>query len=136
MDAQIQRQKTRITVDIPVMVTTVVDSLEATIADLNPHGALLTGCVLDVGTRFQIEYMGQTVYAQCRWAEIDRMGISFSFTLNDGPLYDRLMYARAESAPHAFLSGESMTISPIHARSTVRGFGRARVTGGFGRRTA
>lgn len=135
MDAHIERQL-RISVDIPVMVTTVVDSLEASITDLNQNGALLTGCVLDVGTRFQIDYMGQTIYAQCRWAEIDRMGISFSFTLNDGPLYDRLLFARAETAPHAFSPGESMTISPIHARSTVRGFGRARVSGGFGRRTA
>lgn len=123
MGVQIQRQS-RISVDIPVMVTTVIDSFEASITDLNQNGALLTGCVLNVGTSFQIDYMGQTVYAQCRWAEIDRMGISFSFMLNEGPLYDRLVFAQAESAPHSFLGGESMTISPILARSTMRGFGR------------
>jgi hypothetical protein len=133
MDNQVQRQK-RISVEIPVTITTVLDSLDAAIVDLTEYGAQITGCTLAAGTRFQIEYMGQTVFAQCRWAEVDRMGVKFSFQLVDGPLFERLMVARAVHLPHEAATGTQVAYMPIQDRQTtpgVRTFGRA---GGFGRR--
>ena len=135
MDSQIQRQK-RFTVDIPVTVTTVLDSAEAAIVDLTEYGAQIMGCSLASGTRFQIEYMGQTVYAQCRWGEIDRMGVKFSFPLADGPLFERLMLARAMQMPGDAGSLPQMAYPTMGDRAGApggRGFGRA-AGGGFGRR--
>ncbi|MBT2186192.1 PilZ domain-containing protein [Sphingobium nicotianae] len=133
MDSQIQRQR-RFTVDIPVTVTTVLDSVDAAVVDLTEHGTQIIGCSLAVGTRFQIEYMGQTVFAQCRWSEVDRMGVKFSFPLTDGPLFERLMLARAMQMPGEVAS--QMAYPSMGNRATapgVRAFGRAAV-GGFGRR--
>ena len=134
MDNQVQRQR-RISVEIPVVITTVLDSLEVAIADLTEYGAQVLGCSLASGTRFQIEYMGQTVYAQCRWTEVDRMGVKFSFPLVDGPLFERLMVARASQLPHEAPTGTQAAYTPMHARAATpapRVFGRA--PGGFGRR--
>lgn len=135
MDTQIQRQR-RVSVEIPVIITTVLDSLEMAIVDLTEHGAQVIGGSLASGTRFQIEYMGQTVFAQCRWAEVDRMGIKFSFPLTDGPLYERLMVARASQFPGDASTGTQAAYVPMQHRAMVpagRLFGRA--PGGFGRRT-
>ena len=135
MEAQVQRQK-RINVEIPVTITTVLDSFEASIADLTELGAQVIGCTLPAGTRFQIEYMGQTVFAQCRWAEVDRMGVKFSFPLVDGLLFERLTIARASRFPHEVSTGTNMAYAPMHQRPAapgVRGFGRG-PGGGFGRR--
>lgn len=135
MDTQVQRQR-RISVEIPVTVTTVLDSLDMAVVDLTEHGAQVIGGSLPVGTRFQIEYMGQTIYAQCRWSEVDRMGIKFSFPLTDGPLYERLMVARASQFPGEASTGTHAAYVPAQSRpmaSASRGFGRA--PGGFGRRT-
>ena len=134
MDTQVQRQR-RISVEIPVTITTVLDSLDAAIVDLTEHGAHVLGCTLATGTRFQIEYMGQTIFAQCRWAEVDRVGVKFSFPLADGPLYERLMVARASQLPHEAQTGTQSAYTPMHARAAAPGarvFGRA--PGGFGRR--
>jgi hypothetical protein len=136
MDSQIQRQR-RINVDIPVTITTVLDSFDAAIVDMTEHGAQIIGCSLASGTRFQIEYMGQTVYALCRWAEVDRMGIKFSFPLTDGPLFERLMLARAMQAPNATGHEQHIAYSTMGDRASMpgmRSFGRA-ATSGFGRRT-
>lgn len=133
MDSQISRQR-RINVDIPVTITTVLDSLEAAIVDMTEHGAQVIGCCLASGTRFQIEYMGQTVFAQCRWAEVDRMGIKFSFPLTDGPLFERLMLSRALQMPAEAGAGSHMAYSAMNDRAGTRSFGRAAI-GGFGRRT-
>ncbi len=134
MDSQISRQR-RINVDIPITITTVLDSLDAAIVDMTEHGAQIMGCCLASGTRFQIEYMGQTVFAQCRWAEIDRMGIKFSFPLTDGPLFERLMLARALQMPADAGTGSHMAYSVMGGAgaSGMRTFGRAAASG-FGRR--
>ena len=87
------RRNDRCVVDIPVTLVTVLDSVEATIADLTSDGAQITGAALPKGAKFQIEYMGQTLYAQCMWSEVDRMGVRFQFDLMDGPLYDILALA-------------------------------------------
>src|SRR5690606_33850129 len=68
-DAPIQRRQ-RIGVDIPVILTTVLESMEATIADISEQGALIKGCAVPAGARVQIDYLGQTIYAQCRWGEV------------------------------------------------------------------
>jgi hypothetical protein len=83
-----KRKRERVTVDIPITLTTVLDSLEARMIDLTEAGAQISGATFPVGTKFQIEYLGQTLYAQCMWSEIDRMGVRFPFTLADGPLHD------------------------------------------------
>jgi hypothetical protein len=135
MDMQVQRQR-RINVDIPVTVTTVLDSLDLAIVDMTEHGAQLVGGSLPAGTRFQFEYMGQTIYAQCRWEEIDRMGIKFSFPLTDGPLYERLIFARTAHSDEA-MDGSQMAYVPAQSRTAApagRSFGRAGSPGGFGRR--
>ena len=121
--ALVQR-RTRMDVDIPVTLTTVLDSTDAAIADLNEEGALIKGYALDVGARVQIEYPGQTVYAQCRWTETDRMGVAFVHPLTDGPLFARLQAARADRMP-----GEAQA-----DRMTPRLNHPARRHGGFGRR--
>lgn len=123
MDAYIQRSP-RISVDIPVVITTVLDSIEAALVDLSERGAQIAGCSLSVGTNFQIEYMGHTVYAQCRWAEVDRMGISFPYPLTDGPLYERLLVARSATLPGETSTGTQMAIPPMQARMDARAFGR------------
>jgi len=87
------RRGERCVVDVPVTLVTVLDSIEATIADLTGHGAMITGAALPKGMKFQIEYMGQTLYAQCMWSEVDRMGVRFQFDLMGGPLYDILALA-------------------------------------------
>ena len=123
MDAHIERSP-RINVDIPVVITTVLDSLEAALVDLSERGAQIAGCSLSVGTSIQIEYMGQTVYAQCRWAEVDRMGISFPYPLTDGPLYERLLVARTSSLPGNVSTATQMAFAPMQARAGAREFGR------------
>lgn len=90
---ELQRTRARIVVDISVVLTTVLDSVDARIIDLSEHGAQIIGAALPKGTKFQIEYMGQTVYAQCMWSEIDRMGVRFPFSMTNGPLHDALLMA-------------------------------------------
>lgn len=90
---EFKRKRARILVDIGVTLTTVLDSLEARIIDLSEHGAQIVGASVAKGSKFQIEYIGQIVYAQCMWSEIDRMGVRFPFGLANGPLHDALMMA-------------------------------------------
>ena len=133
---QIERQYKRMEVELPVTVTTVLDNYDASIVDLTEGGALVTGCALAEGARFHIEYMGQTMFAQCRWSEIDRMGIKFLFPLTDGPLYERLMVARASQMYDDAPTGTTLAMAPIHnGRITLgaRTFARTG-TAGFGRR--
>jgi len=133
MDQKIQRQ-TRISVDIPVTITTVLYSTEASIVDLTSDGALISGCSLPAGTRFQLDYMGQTLFVQCRWSEVDRMGIRFTFALVDGPLYERLLVARSTQMPAP--SGREMpaAYTPSPSAMPARSFERAPLLAGFGRR--
>ncbi len=135
----IQRQSQRLATDIPVTITTVLDSLEGIIVDISIHGAQIGGCGLAKGTRFQIEYMGQTVFAQCMWSEIDRMGVKFAFPLTEGPLFDRLQMALAKAPLQAvgFAPGSAgIADGRPDGQGQPRGFGgpgRA-PGGGFGRR--
>ena len=126
-EGQIQRQR-RTEVDIPVTVTTVLDSMGATIADLTEQGALLKGCTLEAGARVQIDYLGQTIYAQCRWAEVDRTGVQFVYPLADGPLFEQLLTTRTGRLPGERSGGTVMPFRPAHARLPRRAFS------GFGRR--
>lgn len=91
----LNRARLRTAVDIAVTLTSVLDSIDARVIDLNEKGAQIHGAALPAGTKFQIACEDQIVYAQCRWSEIDRMGVSFPFGLHDGPLYERLIQARA-----------------------------------------
>lgn len=124
---QIQRSRERIAVDIPIVVTTVLDSLEGVIVDLSEGGAQVVGCTLPARSQCQIDLDGFIVFGTVRWSEEDRMGIRFPYELNEGPLYERLEMARAaKRAPVAF--------QPRVQQQT--GFGSAYVGGGgFGRRT-
>ncbi|MDO7836942.1 PilZ domain-containing protein [Sphingobium sp. HBC34] len=116
---QIKRSRERIVVDIPIVVTTVLDSLEGTIVDLSEGGAQVVGCSLPARSQCQIDLDGHITFGTVQWSEEDRMGIRFPYELNDGPLYERLDLARAaKRAPAAF-----------HPR-----FGAAVAGGGFGRR--
>ncbi|CAM8624175.1 MULTISPECIES: PilZ domain-containing protein [Sphingobium] len=122
---QIQRSRERIAVDIPIVVTTVLDSLEGMIVDLSEGGAQVVGCTLPARSQCQLDLDGFIVFGTVRWAEEDRMGIRFPYELSDGPLYERLEMARAaKRAPVAF-----------QPRAQT-GFGSASLGGGgFGRRT-
>lgn len=90
----VQRNRERIVVDIPVTVTTVLDSLEASIVDLTEYGAQVVGAGLPAGKSFMLDYEGYSVFATVRWSEIDRMGVRFQFPLADGPLFEALELAR------------------------------------------
>jgi hypothetical protein len=132
-----RRQNRRIAVDIPVIVTTVLDRFEATIVDLTERGAQLSGITLPEGTRFRIDYMSSTLFAQCRWAEVDRLGAQFLFQLTDGPLHDRLLVARAALAKTDQAQEQPFATSPFsssHSKFGVRKFGQAVIGGQVGRR--
>lgn len=129
----IQRQSQRLATEIPVTVTTVLESLEGIIVDISTHGSQITGCGIPKGTRFQIEYLGQTLFAQCMWSEIDRMGVKFAFPLVDGPLFDALQIALGQS-PASIDPGAGASALRPGDQGQARGFGRA--PSGFGRRTS
>ncbi len=93
---QVPRQKERVRVDVPVTITTVLESREAIIIDLTENGAQVVCEPLPPGTRFMLDCEGHSAFATVRWAEEDRMGVRFSFTLQDGPLYEALLAARAD----------------------------------------
>lgn len=119
------RSHERVLVDIPIVITTVLDSLEGTIVDLSQGGAQIVGCSLPPRSQCQVDLDGYSVFGTVRWAEEDRMGIRFPYQLSEGPLYDALeMARRALRVPVAF-----------QARETGRIFASAH-TGGFGRRVA
>lgn len=104
-----KRRRTRIDVDVDVTVTltTVLDTVEARIVDISEDGARIEGAAFPAGAKLQIEYEGQTVFGRCRWSEIDRMGVEFPFGLHDGPLYRRLLLARAMPPGGAPIPGQS-----------------------------
>lgn len=115
----IQRARERITVDIPIVVTTVLDSLEGTIVDLSEGGAQVVGCTLPAGSSCQIDLDGHITFGTVRWSEEDRMGVRFPFELVDGPLHAQLELARAaRRAPVAYQPRVPGTVA----------------AGGFGRR--
>ena len=122
---KINRSHDRIVVDIPIVITTVLDSLEGTIIDLSEGGAQVSGCSLPPHSQCQVDLDGHVVCGAVRWSEIDRMGIRFLFPIHEGPLYDHLRTARImQRAPVAFQAR-----SPLAARPAI-------ASGGFGRRRA
>lgn len=127
----IARQRQRTTVDIAVTLTTVLESLEARIIDLSEHGAQIVGASVLPGAKVQIEYMGQTVYAQCMWSEVDRMGVRFPFDLTEGPLHDALTLGLHDVDPDALDGRPTFSASPSQASMRARRPG----TINFGRRT-
>ena len=110
------RRRERIRVDIPVTVTTVLDSIEAMAVDLTEFGAQISGAALAPGAPFQLDHEGYSVFAVVQWSEVDRMGVRFLYEMRDGPLFEALERARrGQRAPMAMRT----TVAP---------------TGGFGRR--
>lgn len=133
---EFNRKRARTLVDISVTLTTVLDSFEGRIIDLSEQGAQIVGAAVPKGAKFQIEYLGHTVYAQCMWSEVDRMGVRFPFTLSDGPLHDILMMALPSEitpADDAVQSAHTTAgfIPPAASLATMP----RRTAGSFGRRS-
>ena len=121
---QIARSRQRILVDIDVVVTTVLDSLEGTIVDLSEGGALIRGCSLPARSQCQISFEGQTVFGTVQWSEPDRIGVRFPYELVDGPLFDMLEMARTRlRAPLTQKRGEGAFANRPFP-SQPAGFGR------------
>jgi len=121
---QIARSRRRTAVDIAIVVTTVLDSLEGTIVDLSEGGAQIHGCSLPVRSQCQISFEGQIVFGTVQWSEPDRMGIRFPYELIEGPLFRALDLARTPSRSPAPYQPQR---SPLRRPSAG--------AGGFGRRT-
>jgi hypothetical protein len=120
------RSHERISTEIAITVTTVLDSLDGVIVDLSEGGCQIVGCSLPPRSQCQVDMDGHIVFGTVRWAEEDRMGVRFPYELSEGPLYDALELARGEKRmPVAF-----------QARETGRFVVGAPVAGGFGRRHA
>ncbi|WP_336969051.1 PilZ domain-containing protein [Sphingobium aromaticiconvertens] len=125
---QIPRSRERITVEIPIVITTVLESMEGVIVDLSEGGAQITGCSLPPKSQCQIDLDGYVVFGTVRWSEEDRMGIRFPFTMTEGPLFEKLAMAKTpKHAPAAY------QLRPATSRpAPVASIGG----GGFGRRRA
>lgn len=93
-DPRPARRHHRTPVSIDVTVVGILDSFEATIADLSEGGALIKGASLPAKARCEIHYAGQIIYGLVMWSEIDRMGVRFPYELRDGPLHQLLVVAR------------------------------------------
>jgi len=88
---QAKRSRVRVAVDIPVTVTTVLDSQVATVVNLSQSGAQVQGVILPKGTTFQLDCEGVTTYAKVMWVDdAGRMGVRFPFNLQEGPLFEAL----------------------------------------------
>lgn len=109
------RRHQRTSVSIEVTIVGVLESFDATIADLSEGGALITGASLPARARCEIHYADQILYGFVMWSEIDRIGVRFPYELRDGPLHQLLTVALSHPASRAL--GEL-----------------ARGLGGFGRR--
>jgi hypothetical protein len=141
---QTQRRRERTNVDIAVTVTTVLDSLPATITDLNEFGAKIEGAGLPEGTRFQIDVDGHDVFGIVRWTEVDRMGVYFPFGIEGSPLANALDMARvvrtASPARNGMGVGAGIGGSRSGAGMGNPGIGRPALSAGatprgFGRRS-
>ena len=117
------RKQLRIDTDLPVTLVTVLEMQEGRIIDLSEGGAQIVGASFPRGTRFQIDWQDQTLYAKVMWDEIDRMGVRFEYHLKNGPLYEVLTQAQSpvDEPARAFLGPR---------------LGRPQPQFGFGRRSA
>lgn len=121
---QIKRNRERIVVEIPVIVTSVLDNLEGTIVDLTEGGAQIVGCALPARSQCQIDLDGSITFGTVQWSEIDRMGIRFPYELTGGPLLEKLEMARA--AQRGTMNPQAQNQAPVRSHSPA--------AGGFGRR--
>jgi hypothetical protein len=108
------RRHDRTAVNIDVTVVGVLESFEATLADLSEGGAMVTGGSLPERARCEIHCAGQVVYGLVMWSEVDRMGIRFPYEMRDGPLHQLLVVARSHGQPR------TMAVAP----RPMAGFGR------------
>lgn len=122
-----KRGRERTKVEIAVVITTVLDSLDATVADLSPRGAMVVGASLPLGSQLQLDLDGHSVFATVMWSEDERMGLRFPFELHEGPLYQAL---------EAALTSQRRPIIPRPAQLRPRAAAPAPVVAGFGRRVA
>ncbi|MBB3983356.1 hypothetical protein GGR44_003044 [Sphingobium fontiphilum] len=121
---KINRSHDRVVVDIPIVITTVLESLEGTIIDLSEGGAQVVGCSLPPLSQCQVDLDGDVVFGAVRWSEIDRMGIRFLFPIHEGPLFDHLRTARImQRAPVAY---QTRTAAQPRLMVAGAGFGRRR----------
>lgn len=94
----------RVATEIPVTVTTILDSGAAWITNLSEHGALISGASAPVGMQVQIDYRGQTLFGVVAWTEDDRCGVRLPMGLGEGPLtriYTTARMASEIDAMHA-----------------------------------
>lgn len=100
------RKQNRITTDLPVALVTVLEHCAGRIIDLSEGGAQIADASFPKGTRFQIDYLEQTIYARVMWDEVDRMGVRFEFPLSSGPLHDAIRAAQLAVQPvRPFIGG-------------------------------
>lgn len=121
---QIPRSRQRIGVDISVVVTTVLDSLEGTIVDLSEGGAQIRGCTLPARSQCQIGFEGQIVFGTVQWSEPDRIGVRFPYELVDGPLFDLLEMARTRLCLPLVHKHGGRGLAPRAFSPQPTGFGR------------
>lgn len=116
------RNRERTIVDIPIVITTVLDCLQGRIVDLSEGGAQVVGCTLPAGSQCQIDLDGHVTFGTVRWSEEDRMGIRFPYEMTEGPLFYKLKQARmpVSRTPMAFQPRPR----PIPAMTGAGGFGR------------
>lgn len=122
------RRPERVPVDIPVVITTILSSSDATLVNLTEGGALISGASVPKGMQLQIEYEDQTVYGIVAWSEQDRCGVRFAYSLQDGPLHIMLHQARMlrdmAKSPVSYRPHMPMRPRIASARSVAGGFGR------------
>lgn len=119
---QAKRSRVRVAVDIPVTITTVLDSQEATVVNLSQSGAQVQGVFLPKGSEFQLDCEGFTTYAKVMWIDDNgRMGVRFPFSLHEGPLFEALQ--SAQSRTHRRGMPPPSLPEPVPAYA---GFGRRR----------
>jgi len=111
------RRQIRVPVDLTVTLVSVLDTREGRIIDLSEGGAQISGASFPAGTRFQIDYRDQTIYARVMWDEVDRMGVRFEYRLTSGPLLDAMQTAQIVAQP-------ARPFIATGARSFGQGFGR------------
>ncbi|MET0240334.1 MAG: PilZ domain-containing protein [Sphingobium sp.] len=133
----IKRNRVRVSVDIMVTITTVLDSLDGRIIDLSLDGAQIMDVSMALGARLGIDYEGQTIFARCVWSEVDRMGVHFPFGLPEGRLRELLVASLPGVAvrPVAVMDTSVQAASDATRTQTLSGAVRPlRPTNGFGRR--
>jgi len=104
--------------DLPITACTTIETRPARIVDVSMHGAKIR---MDdpyaAGDRIHLDVDGDFVWAHVQWSEVDRMGVKFVASLQDG---HRL---------HQFMNDQRRRQATPPLRTQTRSFG-------FGRRAA